>query len=111
MSDRQPWELADEQIAEIEYDAHDVCRRCEGEGRLWADGLAHYYDANRPTKACPECDGDGRVLSGDEGHAVATAAQKKLVEWLFERAIPVQYGWHCVNYKKVEAIKTALGMK
>ena len=51
---------------------------------MWADGKAHYPMENLPTKACPNCDGDGRVLSGDEGHAVARAAQKKLVEWLTE---------------------------
>lgn len=78
------WELTDEQIAEIEHDAHDVCRRCEGEGRLWADGQAHYYDANRPTKACPECDGDGRVPSGDEGRAIAKSAVDKFYGWLME---------------------------
>jgi len=78
------WKLTDEEIAEIEHDAHDVCSRCEGEGRLWADGKAHYPMENLPTKACPNCDGDGRVLSGDEGHAVARAAVQKFYQWLME---------------------------
>jgi len=81
MTELKDWELAPEEITEIEHDAHDICRRCEGEGRLWADGLPHYYSATRETKACPDCDGDGRVVSGDEGRAIATAAVKKVVEF------------------------------
>lgn len=77
--------LTPEEIAEIEHDAHDICHRCEGEGRLWADGLAHYYDANRPTKACPECGGDGRVPSGNEGVDVARAQVRKVGDDMTKR--------------------------
>ena len=45
--------------------AGEVCPRCEGEGRLWADGQAHFYDASRPTKACLGCDGTGRIYDID----------------------------------------------
>ena len=38
---------------------HTRCSRCEGEGRLWADGQAHHYSETRPTKPCPNCDGTG----------------------------------------------------
>lgn len=108
MSDRQPWELEDDEVAEIEHDAHDVCSRCEGEGQLWADGLMHYYDPNRPTKACPNCDGTGRVVSGNEGRDVATAAQKRLVEYVLKRG-RWEDSWHFILTKdKVDVLKAAL---
>ena len=76
------WMLTDEEIAEIEHDSHDICSRCEGDGQLWADGKAHYPMCGLPTRNCPNCDGTGRVLSGNEGRAIARAAARKVVEWL-----------------------------
>lgn len=37
------------------------CQRCEGNGRLWADGKAHHPNENMPTRPCPPCDGEGRI--------------------------------------------------
>jgi len=76
------WMLTDEEIAEIEHDSHDICSRCEGDGQLWADGKAHYPMCGLPTRNCPNCDGTGRVLSGNEGRDVARAAARKVVEWI-----------------------------
>ena len=76
--------LTDEEAEDIVHGEHDVCSRCEGEGRLWADGLAHYYDPNRPTKACPNCDGTGRVWSGREYEALCRAQVAKMLQWMKE---------------------------
>lgn len=38
------------------------CRRCEGNGALWADGKAHLPSYNGATVRCPECGGDGRTI-------------------------------------------------
>lgn len=37
------------------------CQRCEGNGRMWADGKAHYPSDTRETVACTYCGGDGRL--------------------------------------------------
>ena len=39
-----------------------VCRRCEGGGRLYADGKPHPFGDNARTIPCPECDGEGRIV-------------------------------------------------
>jgi len=74
--------LTDEEAEDIVHGEHDVCSRCEGEGRLWADGLAHYYDPNRPTKACPNCDGTGRVWSGREYEALCRAQVRRAYDYM-----------------------------
>lgn len=111
--ERKPWELSDDRIAEIEHDAHDVCSRCEGEGRLWADGKAHHPLEYLPTKACPECGGDGRVLSGNEGRDVATEAQKHLWQYI-KQEWPKSSDYAeecnvCVDESLEEQLNTALG--
>ena len=40
------------------------CGKCEGNGRLWADGKAHYHSDTRPTIDCPACGGSGKDLTG-----------------------------------------------
>jgi len=56
------------------------CRRCSGEGRLWADGKAHYHSDTRPTVACGACGGAGEIPGGDL--VLARAALRTLVgEW------------------------------
>ena len=39
----------------------ESCQRCEGNGRLWADGQAHPPAYDGLTRACPSCDGKGRT--------------------------------------------------
>ena len=109
--------LTDEEAEDIVHGEHDVCSRCEGEGRLWADGLAHYYDPNRPTKACPNCDGTGRVWSGREYEALCRAQVAKVVEWVKKNnCAPLQaqgtrtYAAHLVLPKESwQALKEAAG--
>ena len=38
-----------------------ICPKCEGNGKVWADGRKHYPFAHVPTKDCPECNGTGKV--------------------------------------------------
>lgn len=47
-----------EEIADAESES---CRRCEGSGRLYADGKAHYPSESIPTIFCPQCGGEGRI--------------------------------------------------
>ena len=66
-------------IADIANDAGECCHRCEGNGRLWADGQAHYPSYNGPTIACPQCGGVGRfpeVSMGDIASAATDAIRK-----------------------------------
>lgn len=37
------------------------CMRCEGNGKLWADGKAHYPSYEGPTVNCGNCGGSGRI--------------------------------------------------
>jgi len=38
-----------------------ICPKCQGDGKVWADGRKHYPFAHVPTKDCPECNGTGKV--------------------------------------------------
>ena len=38
-----------------------ICPKCQGDGKVWADGRTHYPFAHFPTKDCPECNGTGNV--------------------------------------------------
>ena len=38
-----------------------ICPKCQGDGKVWADGRAHYPFSHLPTKDCPECNGTGKV--------------------------------------------------
>lgn len=73
--------LTSEECAEIVHDAQNMCSRCEGCGRLWADGMAHYYDHNRPTRTCPVCGGTGLVSGDDAYEAICRSQLRKVVEW------------------------------
>lgn len=54
------------------------CQRCEGNGRLWADGKAHYPSENLPTTACPICGGEGKLpVDLDEVQGIANDAIAK----------------------------------
>lgn len=49
------------------------CGRCDGEGRVWADGKAHYTPHNGALMACPSCGGAGKITSADVGQIAADA--------------------------------------
>ncbi len=53
-----------------------ACQRCEGNGRLWADGRCHYPNYESPTTWCPNCQGVGRIpdMTIEEIQEVAAAA-------------------------------------
>lgn len=50
-----------EALEKIANPGISCCYRCEGNGRLWADGKAHHPLYNGPTTACPNCDGQGSI--------------------------------------------------
>jgi hypothetical protein len=48
-------------LNEIADSEGESCRRCEGNGKLYADGKAHYPSENAATINCGECGGSGRI--------------------------------------------------
>lgn len=48
-----------ERVLEACSDDRQCCGRCEGNGRLWADGKCHHISENMPTMPCPDCSGSG----------------------------------------------------
>jgi len=62
-----------EQIRDLET---ECCSRCEGNGRLYADGKAHYPSENADTILCGSCGGSGRILPED-AQEIAEAAIAK----------------------------------
>lgn len=65
-------------------DNTESCHRCEGGGRLSADGRAHshadYMSGKVATRNCDECGGAGRVFDEDAiknlGEAIAALEEK-----------------------------------
>ena len=51
-----------EQIRDLET---ECCPRCEGNGRLYADGKAHLPSYQGDTIPCGSCGGSGRILPED----------------------------------------------
>jgi len=47
-----------EAIAENEG---ECCQRCEGNGRVWADGRAHHPNEDVAQMRCGKCGGEGRI--------------------------------------------------
>lgn len=39
-----------------------ACQRCEGNGKLWADGQSHYPSYDGPTVNCGACGGSGKII-------------------------------------------------
>ena len=60
-------------IADAISDNWESCRICEGDGRMYADGKAHYVSENAPTRPCFNCEGTGKVMAEDIEVAVANA--------------------------------------
>lgn len=52
------------------------CPSCEGEGRMWADGKAHYATYGGETIACGGCGGSGQIREN-----VYEIAQKALNQY------------------------------
>jgi len=65
--------VALEQIRDLES---ECCPRCEGNGRLYADGKGHLLSENADTILCGNCGGSGRILPED-AQEIAEAAIKK----------------------------------
>jgi hypothetical protein len=77
-----PQILAVVRIAEECLDDDSTCPRCEGGGRLSADGLVHSQSewlAGIATRDCPQCGGSGKI-NGDalsRLHAAISALNSK----------------------------------
>lgn len=69
----EKYKKALEEIAELET---DCCSRCEGGGRLWADGKAHNQSEQVDTILCGNCGGSGRILPED-AQIIASEALKE----------------------------------
>jgi len=54
----------------------ECCPRCEGNGRLYADGKAHLLSENADTVFCGNCGGSGRILP-ENAQDIAEAAIAK----------------------------------
>jgi DnaJ-class molecular chaperone len=75
------------------------CPQCEGGGRMYADGKAHYYSEGAPTKPCPNCEGTGRIEEQDIEDAIADAVMQFPAMQLTEKAEEMNKqdgGEHCV---------------
>jgi hypothetical protein len=48
-------------LKEIAENKGTCCMRCEGNGKLWADGQAHLPSYDGPTVNCGNCGGSGRI--------------------------------------------------
>ena len=60
----------EDEIQEIIDSQEEICNRCEGNGRLWADGKAHLSTYKGETILCGYCGGTGKVTK-EEGLAQA----------------------------------------
>ena len=54
----------------------ECCPRCAGNGRLWADGQAHYPSYQGSTVDCGNCGGSGRLQPQDVREIAAEAIAK-----------------------------------
>lgn len=63
-----------EQIRDLET---ECCSRCEGNGRLYADGKAHFLSENADTILCGNCGGSGRILPDDAQDIAEQALSKE----------------------------------
>lgn len=61
------------QIIDLET---ECCPRCEGNGRLYADGKGHLLSENAETILCGNCGGSGRILPEDAQDIAEVAITK-----------------------------------
>lgn len=70
-------------LEEIRDGERTCCPRCEGNGKLWADGKAHYPSENVDTINCGNCGGSGYLQPenaqeiAEQALAEAEKAEKK----------------------------------
>jgi hypothetical protein len=74
INSHEKFKTALENIAELET---DCCQRCEGNGRLYADGKTHLMSENAETILCGNCGGSGRILPED-AQTIASEALKEV---------------------------------
>jgi len=56
-------EINEDEINEIIQGKKTICNRCEGNGRLWADGKAHFPSYSGETILCGDCSGNGFIIN------------------------------------------------
>jgi len=71
-----------EALEQISENEGECCRRCEGDGRLWADGKPHYPTEQVDTVPCGNCGGSGRIYPDvkDIADTAIATAEKQLCE-------------------------------
>lgn len=62
---------SEEEIQQIIDNQWEICHRCEGEGKLWADGLAHSPNWKGETISCGYCGGSGKINKGNLAKAIS----------------------------------------
>jgi excinuclease UvrABC ATPase subunit len=72
-------ELRD-RIKELLNQDRENCPRCEGNGRLYADGKSHYYSENVPTVLCPHCGGSGKIFIELDADSILALVQPAIDE-------------------------------
>ena len=76
INSHEKFKIALENIVSLET---ECCPRCEGSGRLWADGKAHHQHEQVDTISCGNCGGSGRILPED-AQVIASKALKEVGE-------------------------------
>ena len=69
-----------EALEEIANDEGEACQRCEGNGKLWADGKAHLPSHNGALINCGECGGSGRIHRDLQDIAYTALQQTSKIE-------------------------------
>ena len=72
INSHEKFKTALEKIVELET---DCCPRCEGNGRLYADGKTHLISENADTIHCGNCGGSGRILPEDAQEIASEALE------------------------------------
>jgi hypothetical protein len=62
-------ERMETELKDIAENEGQCCMRCEGNGKLWADGKAHLPSYDGPTVNCGNCGGSGRIYQDLQGIA------------------------------------------
>ena len=59
-----------EGLEKVIEENQDLCSRCEGNGKLWADGQSHFHHYEGRTILCGECGGSGYIQGGNLAQAL-----------------------------------------
>lgn len=85
----------------------ECCQRCEGNGRLYADGKAHLINDNAATILCGNCGGSGRLLPEDAQQIAEQALKDKLIkEW--QDKTNSELNINAAMHTEIATLKTAL---